>query len=475
MGGSIYLFHLVLIYFYLVLLGQYRREYIRRFLLAVIYLGATTALYGLMVKITGNHFIMNDPSYPRVSATFGNPIFFASFLILPMILTIYYLLIEGRVWLKIFYGFIAATELWCILLSQTRGAIVGLALGAFISALIYIIVTPQKKVRLWGGVGILFFCLLVGVAFTQQDKFTPGSMMARVLKLKDTNTEARLVQWGVALKGYKNYPIFGVGPENYYFISNANYNPDIYKYDVSWFDKPHNYMIEVLVTTGAVGFIAYVLMLLACVWSLALAYRKGLFSLLESCLLLAGFLAYSFQNLFVFDTISASLMFYIFLGFTGYLWQESMAEENPNKKTLVRELEAGFVNTATVIVAIGTAYIIYIGNITGLIVAKNINYGYAYAAVDPQIAKTYFQQAEDSSFDFDPIQFASKYAATAINLAGNPGSQTPDFVAQNLQDAIRVSESAVARVSNDPTAWQQLANLYLSQSIINNMRFIIQS
>jgi tetratricopeptide (TPR) repeat protein len=257
-----------------------------------------------------------------------------------------------------------------------------------------------------------------------------------------------------------------VGPENYYFIANAYYNPAIYQYDPSWFDKPHNYLIEVLVTTGVFGFAAYAAMLIACVWILALAYRRGLLSLLEFCLLLAGFLTYDSQNLFVFDTISASLMFFVFLGFVGFLWQEIKLDDKSENNKKNSGLDPVFVNTATVLCALGAMYFIYIGNITGIVVAKNINYGYAYANVDPQIAQNYFQAVKNSPFDFDPVQFASKYADSAIHLASNPGTQTPAFVNQSLQEAISAGKDAVLAVPSDPTAWEGLANLYLTESIV---------
>jgi len=130
---------------------------------------------------------------------------------------------------------------------------------------------------------------------------------------------------------------------------------------------------------------------------------------------------------------------------------------------------------------LGTLYFIYIGNVTGVIAAKDVNYGYAYssaaqqsATANPQIsisyeqlARQYFQGVANSPFDFDPVQFASKYAETAIGLASNPGPETADFVNQNLKDAISAEQDALSRVPNDPTAWQELANLYLTESIIN--------
>jgi tetratricopeptide (TPR) repeat protein len=182
---------------------------------------------------------------------------------------------------------------------------------------------------------------------------------------------------------------------------------------------------------------------------------------------LAGFLTYEFQNLIVFDTISASLMFFSFLGFAGFLWQECQPERKDKNQKNDRGLDAVFVNTVTVLCALGAVYFIYIGNITGIVAAKDVNYGYAYATVDPQIAKNYFEAVRNSPFDFDPVQSASKYTDSVVALASNPGSQTTDYVNQNLKDAVSFEQDAVSRVPNDPTAWQEIANLYLTESIFN--------
>ncbi len=463
MGGVFYLAHLTMLYFYVLLLGQMGGRYMRWFLDAVIWSAALITLDGILVQLTHNHFLLSDPSYPRVSGTFGNPIFIASYLVIPMFLSCYYMVLEDRRWLKIVYGIVAFCELYLIVLSQTRGAVVGVAAALFVGGVTYVFLTKQKQVRKWGIIAVVIFIALTATAFTQHAKFKKGSLPYRVLNLKDSNTESRLIQWGVALKGYTHYPILGVGPEDYYFLSNKYYNPAIYQYDPSWFDKPHNYLIEVLVTTGIVGFGAYAAILGFFIWILYRAYKKDLLSLMEFCLLLSGFLAYEFQNLTVFDTISASLMFFAFLGFGAFLWQESMEVKKPNLKGL----DAFFIAISTGLTAVVMIYVIYVCNVYGIRIAKDINYGYAYSTVDPQIAYNYFQTAGSLPFDFDPIQFSSKYADFASALAANPGGQSPQFVNQVMQDAITAQQDAINEISNDPTAWQELSNLYLNESIVN--------
>ncbi len=469
MGGIIYLAHLTLLYFYVLLLGQLGMQYIRRFFVAVIWCGAAMAIYSVMVQLTGNHFFMADPSYPRVSATLGNPIFLASFLILPMFLTVYYMVGEEARWKQVMYGIIAAMELYCVLLSETRGAVIGIIGGLFLAAVAYVVLTKNRQLRLWGGVIIAVFVIVAAGGYAFHNDLPAGGMLHRVFNLKDSNTEARIIQWGVALRGYAQYPILGVGPEDYYVIANKYYNPAIYQYDPSWFDKPHNYLIEVLVTSGIFGFISYISLLGFTLWALWLAYKKGFLNLLELCLLGAGFLSYTFQNFTVFDTVSASLTFFVFVGLAGYLWRESRSEDAEGKKKLTRGLQPAFVNTVVALSVIVVIYGLWALNFTGMEAGKAVNYGYAYSGVNPQVSETYFQRAISLPFYFDPIQVSSKYGEFATNLAQNPGTQTSDFVNQILQNAIAAQKDAIARVSNDPTAWQELSTLYLSTAIYNKV------
>jgi O-antigen ligase len=467
MGGVFYLAHLSLLYFYLVMIGQMNSKYFRLLLQFLVGLGVALSLDGVMVLLTHNNFILNDPSYPRVSGFFGNPIFIASFMVIPMFLAAFFAVTAELTWKKVIYWAAVLLQAWVIFLSETRGAVVALGIGIFVASVLYVALNPVKRIRIWGSSVVVLFGVIVALLFTFHSSLPQGGMLHRVFNLKDTNTEARLVQWGIALRGYKDHPILGVGPEDYYFISNKYYNPQIYQYDPSWFDKPHNYLIEVLVETGILGFAAYLGIQVFSLWALWSAFRKNILLLPEFCLLVCGLIVYQIQNLFVFDTVGASMAFFIYIGLMGYLWHEAHVSDSAakNKKTGLDPLFSG---VAFGLAGVVVLYVIYLGNITGMQVAKDINYGYAYTNVNPQIAKGYFEKGENSSFDFDPIQLASKYADFASTIASNPPQGTTnDFIKQNLQDAIDAEKDAINRVSNDPTAWQSLSNLYLSQAIFN--------
>src|SRR3989344_6120502 len=252
MGGAYYLAHLCLLYFYVQVLGQAGGGYIKNFLKALLAVSALITLSGISGALGGPTLTL-DPSLPaRASATLGNPIFFASFLIFPF--------------------FLAFLQLIGIFQSGSRGAVVGLAIGVFLAAIVFIVLS-KGKIRRYGGAGILAFAVVVVMLFTFHDKLPQGTTIRRVFNLRDSNTNSRFIQWQIALQGVKDFPVLGTGPENYYIVGNKYYDNELYKFDRSWFDKPHNYILEILTTTGVLGFAAYIGMLVAALWILWRAFK----------------------------------------------------------------------------------------------------------------------------------------------------------------------------------------------------------
>jgi hypothetical protein len=505
MGGTYYLFHLSLLYFYLVLLGRMSPVVLKRFFDFLILDGVLLTIFGYFAKIAYfndpkhlphtlsldplrwfdthswatafstfegiNKFLFStifdkilDPSLPgRVSTTFGNPIFLGSFLIVPLFFAGYLFFVSEGYGKKAWYLFSILVLLLGIVQTGTRGAVVGLALGILTAGVLYILLSNTKKVRLYGGLSILFLALLILVGVIFKSHLPQGSVLKRVLSLRDSNSTSRILQWKVALSGYKDYPVWGTGPENYYIIANKNYNPEIYKYDVSWFDKPHNYWLEILTTGGAVGFMFYLGIFLYSLYGLYLAYaKKQLLSLVEVAVLIGGGVAYQIQNLFVFDTVSTSLVFFIFLGFCGFLLDEKYGHELVKSKNIKSGSENSLFSSAVFSVSlIVCVYLIYTTNILPASTCKAVNYGYAYAGIDPLKANDYFDNALNSYFNFDTTETLSRYGEFVLNFA------------QARQDGLPVLKKATSlvyekaqEVGNSPVLWQQTSNLFLYQSYL---------
>lgn len=466
MGGAYYIAHLVLLYFYIQLLGQAGNNYLKRFLQAFILVAVVVTLNGLSGKIGGPMLTM-DPSLPdRVSSTFGNPIFFASYLVIPMFLSLYFAVLEEKLGWRITYGLAAFLQLLGIYFSGTRGAVVGLIIGVFLAAVTYVALTKERRVRKYGLVAIILVVLLGVGLYSLRHKFVPGTTLARLTNLNDTNTQARLVQWGIALKGFKDHPVLGVGPENYYVIADTYYNPLMYKYDPSWFDKPHNYLIEVLVTTGVLGFLAYLAMFVFSLYAFWKAYKADLLGLLEMCLLVAALITYQAQNFTVFDTVSASIAFFGFTGLAAFLSVAS--SENPKASAAWENLNVG--SWILAISGIAMLYLLYLTNVQSIEAAKRTNFGYAYTSYDPHTAADYFQSALAVPFNLDPRETANRYSDFADALVKNSEEETkePQFVADQLDKATANQQKVADQTKNDPLVWLRLSIDKMNQAIVHN-------
>src|SRR5690606_8564060 len=86
------------------------------------------------------------------------------------------------------------------------------------------------------------------------------------ISLTDTTTESRLTTWQASLSGWIKEPkifFLGTGLENYYYVFNKNFPIEIYKKAGSqiWFDRAHNIILDIGVTTGIFGLLTYLLIL----------------------------------------------------------------------------------------------------------------------------------------------------------------------------------------------------------------------
>lgn len=465
MGGVVYLAYLSLVFFYIQLLGQAGGNYLKRFLQSFIAVAVLVTLNGLSGWIGGPTLVL-DPSLPaRVSSTFGNPIFFPSYLILPMFLSAFLALQESKKNLKITYWVLAGLQLLGIYSSGTRGAMVGLIVGGVISGIAYVILTKNTKVKRTGIITLAVVVLLLAGLFAFKEKLPQGSTLARIVNLRDSNTEARLIQWKSALQGFTDKPVLGVGPENYYVVFNQYYNPEMYKYDASWFDKPHNYVLEVLVTTGGMGLLLYVLMFVFSVFALWRAYKSELLSLGEACLLLAGVIVYQVQNLFVFDTVSASTAFFVFTGFLAFLWHESKSEEN-SSFVLSRKVSSVGIGVLVLSVLV-MIYLQYASNISPIQAAKRVNMGMAYSSYDPYKAAGFFETAFATPFNLDSRETANRFSDFAGSLANSQlTTKDIEFVKNQINLALEKQKAITEKVENDPILWMRLASLQMNKAFV---------
>lgn len=453
MGGVYYQLHLSLVYFYMILLAAISQKFLQRFLQALIAVSVILSLNGTAGKL-GFATLTLDPSLPdRASSTFGNPIFFASFLILPLAFSVYFALRAGNWSQKTAYGAASFLILTGIFLSGTRGSAVGLILSIFAGAVIFLLTAKNSRVKFRTGLGLSVVAVVVAAGLLMANKLPEGSTLRRVFKLNDSNSQARLIQWRIALRGFKLNPILGVGPENYYVIAQKFNDPAINKYDASWFDKPHNFYLEVLDTAGALGFLAYLAILAGVLLGLWRAFRLGMVSAGELAVLSAGFLAYLFQNVFVFDTASPSVVFFIFCGVAGYFLDFSNQRARPQAPSGFMASIAGAVLIAA---SLAVAAAVYYTNWLPIMAARDTNFGYAYGTHRPQIAIGYFAGALNNPMNFDPATAVNRYSEFAEELLKTQGDKDPRLVVAQLKESFAWQKKITEKTGNDALLWMRL-------------------
>jgi len=262
---------------------------------------------------------------PRLSGIVGNPAFLAAYLILPLFFAGSFFLQTKRVITR--WAWLAATIAFAAIIWGTgiRGALVGVGFGGMEILCLAIFIFKHKIRR--RAVIILVALAIIGAAVffivrlpVVANKFPTLAAASNPVNLLQSGTaQTRLMSWDIAWQGFLKHPWLGMGMGNYEVIFNQFYNPKFLNYgfkETVW-DKPHNWLLELLVSSGIFGGLAY-LALYAIAGQILLAQVKEKEKITEKLapiILTSGLLAYFIQNLFLFETFDALLMFFVTLAF----------------------------------------------------------------------------------------------------------------------------------------------------------------
>lgn len=265
----------------------------------------------------------------RPSATLGNATY-VGFVNLLMIFLILFFLSDSKNFVeKWIYLALIIVNFISLLGSQTRGSILGLLTGVFFALIFYgffVKIKASKKILFF----ILGFLIILGFYFFLQTGFAmqiPGiGRLAETLK-NPTSVFPRIFAWKIFLDAFKAKPIFGWGQESLPVAFFIHFNPQIYIFEKAIFDRPHNKFIEVLVSTGIVGFIGWILIFVAFVYYLL----KQNFNLYQKSILIGLLFAYFGQSFSLFDMQASYLVFFFALSLVV-----SKIEVKENREKFIR-------------------------------------------------------------------------------------------------------------------------------------------
>jgi len=247
----------------------------------------------------------------RLASTLGNPIYLAVYamfhIFIALVLATRRDIRKGE---QLTYLVVLTLLVITLFFTATRGATLGLVGGLFIAATgIALTLRGSKTLRLSAlGVGVLILILAGGMWFARDSTFIQENRTLNRLtniSLEESNISARAIVWGMAWEGIKERPILGWGQGNFIAAFSKYYDSRMYQHE-EWYDRTHNVLIDWLIATGVLGFLAYISIFLALIWAV---YKAVSFTLVQKWLVVGLLAAYGFQNLTVFDNIVSIMLF----------------------------------------------------------------------------------------------------------------------------------------------------------------------
>ena len=369
--------YLHLLAYFLVLAGTMKTEKVWNWLFHTTLLAsAIIAFYGVF-QLFG---VLQTHQGSRLDATLGNASYLAVYMVFHIFLAmaLFYRAKDFRKWI---YFFVIILESFVLYHTATRGAILGIIGSLFISWILIAILSSSKKsklahISLLAGMAII----IAGFLFLAKSDFVKNSQVLNRfagISLSEGTTESRLTIWKMSWAGFKEKPIFGWGQENFNLVFNKYYEPILYKQE-AWFDRAHNVFFDRLTTNGIFGLLSYMGLLGIALYYLWAKRKKTGLSVEDSAIFGSMFLAYFFNNLFVFDNLISLILFATFLAYVGF-----RAKVGAPIPASAHELRSGRPNETSkgadygkavyaVIIGAAFVFVIYIVNVPGILASKAI-------------------------------------------------------------------------------------------------------
>jgi len=283
---------------FLAIIGNLRkRSQVERVITAVVLSSLPISLYGILQKYRIDPVPWGGNVSNRIASNMGNSIFVAAYLIMAVPLVFgrivqsfgAILKEEQRVVVHIvratLYVFIFAVDLVAIYMSGSRGPFLGLLAGFFFMFLL-LFLNWQKRWMMLTTIGIAggmaVFLLLLSIPNGPLSGLRDAPLIGRYSKVFDTEdrtSQVRILIWEGAWDLVRphapiNYPdgstdkvnflrpLVGYGPEGMYVAYNQFYPSELGRVEKrnASPDRSHNETWDSLVTTGLLGFAAYLLL-----------------------------------------------------------------------------------------------------------------------------------------------------------------------------------------------------------------------
>lgn len=315
MLGWFHLSHYFLLYFYLITAFRNKRDW--RLILT----------YFVILAIIQSFSII----FGNKAGTIGNTAYVSGYLIFNIYFSlILFLRYYQNRWRYVFLLAIIPM-LIAFGIAKTSGAIFGLGFSVLILLFLLGLFSIKKKFKKISLAVAVFFLISIVAFFSQANQeWFQANPFLKGLTFNKPTFQTRLVSWEAAWKAFPERPIIGVGYGNYAYVFDKYFDSRFLTYSRSetYFDRAHNNIIDIAITTGLVGLITYLSIFAFVIFYLIKLFKdeggkvkEGQDGNLarEILFIFALLIAYFVQNLAVFDTQTTYLSLMVLFAYITYL------------------------------------------------------------------------------------------------------------------------------------------------------------
>lgn len=304
------LYVLAFLWFFGVRLQKFSVDAWRKYFLIVVGVAGLASVWGLFDLL-----VMKDAGMAagqgRLSIPAGNALILATYLA-PVLFVAAFLLAE-RVRCNLQKWQMALTLVssvfiaLAVALTYSRSSYIGIAVGIFVGAVGYgasVLRSQNAALRRRFVAAALVLVIGSGAFYAYAVSANLGGGRLKITSDSFATLRTRVINWKIAFRAIEQHPVFGVGWENYRSAVDRLFDPSLstFSYYETRIDKPHNVILEVWVTLGTVGLLAYLVFIGVTLAAARRLWKQNKITALGFWSLVGFLLAYHVQNLFAFDT-----------------------------------------------------------------------------------------------------------------------------------------------------------------------------
>jgi len=252
----------------------------------------------------------------RLDATIGNSAYFAIFCL--MFIFIAALLWSQRTSNKRswFYPTLIVLNLVGLFYSGTRGTMIGIIAGGFVTLGIIALQEKGRTRNLFVGI-LVAAMLMVGSIFvfknTEFIQSSPTLSRLASISISEGTGMSRISMWKISYEAWLERPLLGYGQDNFSYIFARKFLPEKMCNLEPWYDRSHDVFFDWLVAAGALGLITYLSLYAVALWMI---WRKeNNVPLREKAIITGAIVGYFIHNIFVFDNLTSYILFFALLAY----------------------------------------------------------------------------------------------------------------------------------------------------------------